>query len=97
MTTTTEFFRKKDAIARHAMEQWRQTQKPVLVVVVENTANIFCCILGSEIHRLRREESKLYGKADVYLEYSWGSLVKWFEDKGWLILHEQTLMDDPTI
>ncbi len=75
-----EWWRRKQAIADYALEQWKLHKKPVIVIVVPETANIFNCVLADKIHSKRGHE--------VHLAYEGEGLHK---NPDWIVLYEAEL------
>lgn len=80
-----DIFAKKKQLMQLAVEKLEVTKQPVLIVITENTANIWNCILSDELLKVRQKNVKA---KDIYLEHPNGGLIKHFEDNKWAIIYE---------
>ena len=94
MTESTEqFFARKKKFAAELVDDWIQNETPILVVVQENTANIFGCVLGDEI---ARESRARHVTPQIYLCHSFEThLIESFQSKH-KVIHEPEPLDAPS-
>ncbi len=85
---TDEFFARKAALAKEAVDEYLQTKKPILIVIDEKTANIFCCVIADSIAR-EFKNRQIYYYGGITLAYpSEKYLILFFQEHNFKIIEE---------
>lgn len=84
----TEWFDKKRAVAKFLVDKYEQERKPLCVVVTENTANLFSCVLRDCIDAAIIERRL---PLEIYLAHSYESFAQTFRDMGRLYYEDEIL------